>query len=153
MASKENQNFMLNERLLVSSGNGILSLTNMRVIYDAKTSGASKFICIPLDAVACSGLVTRSYPILLIVAAIAFLFCFVPNFKQETVIGLGIATIVLVVVYFSTRRAILTISPNGGEHISILAKGMKREEILSFLNSVLEAKHSYLQSVRGANAS
>ncbi len=42
--------------------------------------------------------------------------------------------IILVAMYFSSRRYLLTISSDGGGKINFQAKGMKRDMILDFIN-------------------
>ena len=133
------------ERTILSSNNGLLTLTSVRVIFDAKTTGASRFLSIPLDAVASCGLITRSQPLLLVVAAIAGLACLAQIGAGPTILALIVA-LVLVGAYFATRKAVLKISPNGGEAIAVAARGMKRDEIIAFLVAVHEARIAFIHT-------
>src|SRR5258708_33092562 len=101
-AASTSQSGITGERTILSSDNGLLTLTSVRVIFDAKTTGASKFVSIPLDAVASCGLVTRSQPLLLDVAAIAGLACFAQSEAGLTVLWL-LVPLLLCVFYFATR--------------------------------------------------
>jgi len=152
MASPATPSLIPGEHLIISSGNGVLILTTLRVLYDLKTTGASKFISIPLDAVASCSLAMRSQPLLLVFAVIAAIAAFSRQLELSAVIGAGIIAIFFVAAYFVTRRAKLTISPNGGEEISVATQGMKREDILSFLNAVIQARNNYLQRGRTGEA-
>ena len=126
----------------------------MRVIYNSISSGSSKFIAIPLDAVAYAGLATRSHPVLLFFSAFAgFVAFFGRDLTDAQAIVSGMVAVALIVAYFATRRAIITICSNSAEKISLPTQGMERESIVSFLNSILETRHNYLQSIRGENVS
>jgi hypothetical protein len=150
-AASTSQGGIAGERTILSSNNGLLTLTSVRVIFDAKTTGASKFLSIPLDAVASCGLVTRSQPLLLVVAAIAGLACLALSDAGATILALIVA-FVFVGAYFATRKAVLKISPNGGEEIAVAARGMKRDEIIAFLVAVHEARITFIRTFPSSNA-
>jgi|GEM_PF-1338300 len=124
---------------LVSSDSGVLTLTNYRVKYDAKARGASKYVSIPLDAVSSCGLVTRSYPLLLIFAAVAGIAGFAAPQGASGFPLLAIA-LAFIIAYFTTRAGVISISSNGGENITVPAKGMDRNRILYFVEAVMQAK-------------
>lgn len=127
------------EQTVLASDNGTLSLTNYRVKFDATASGQSKYVSISLDNVASCGLVTRSRPVLLAIAAICgVLAVAVPDSSAR--IGLIFAGIAFVVGYFVTRSAVINISSDGGEGITVPAKGMARDQIVSFLEAVTTEK-------------
>lgn len=130
------------ERQLIASDSGILTLSNYRVTYDAKGQGKSKYISIPLDAVSSCGLVTRSFPLLLVVAAIAILFAFTQEQTSDHYTFLIVGAI-FVIAYFFTRAGVISVSSSGGEGIAVPTKGMNREQILYFLESVAEARLRY----------
>ncbi len=139
MASNNKLRSIPGEKQLIASDTGILSLSNYRVKFDVQTRGTSKFISIPLDAVSSCGLVTRSFSVLLVIAAAAILLAFtqheIANRYALWFVGLG-----FIVAYFITRSGVITISPSGDESIVVPAKGMSREQILYFLESVTEAR-------------
>lgn len=138
----ENGN-LIGEKALLTSDNGVLTLTNYRVKYDAKAQGATKFVTITLDSVASCGLVTKSYPILLIIAAISAIAAII----QRDSGGLGVLLFIalcFVAAYFLTRSGVITIRSNGGEHIDVPAKGMKPEVIRTFVEAVVEAKLKFI---------
>ena len=127
------------EKTILSSDNGVLSLTNYRVKFDAKALGAAKYVSISLDNVSSCGLVTVSNPVLLAIAAIcAIVAIAAPDMGARLLLALiGVA---FVVGYFATRSGVITVSSTGGEGITVPAKGMNREQILSFVEAVTEAK-------------
>ena len=139
MATTAQPKPIMGEQTLLTSDNGILSLTNYRVKYDAKGNGMSKFVSISLEAVSSCGLITRSRPILLILAAIALIAAFAQP-DQSARYGLLLVGLVLGIAYLLTRSGVITVSSNGGEKIAVPAKGMNRESILAFLEAVMDAK-------------
>lgn len=136
------------ENVILKSDNGVLMLTNFRVKYDAAGSGASQFVSIPLDSVASCGLVTRSLPILLAIAAILFIGA-LAQAGQSASYGLAAVGALFVVGYFSTRRGVITVASNGGESISVPARGMSRDSILVFVEAVMTQKLRFLGRITG----
>jgi len=51
-----------------------------------------------------------------------------------------VVAVVLVIAYFVTRSAVLEIRSCGGGAITIGARSMRREELVSFVDAVEEAK-------------
>ncbi len=126
------------EQVVTSSDNGVLTLTTKRVRYDSVVWGRSHLVSITLGSVASCGLVTRSYPFLLILGAIAFLASF--SQRGGGFWGLLIAAAVLIAAYFFTRKAIISVASNGGDSILVPTQGMKREAIVSFIEAVEREK-------------
>jgi hypothetical protein len=131
------------EQVVMSSDGNQLTLTTLRVTLDQASAGASRYISIPLDGVSSCGLVTRSFPILLLLAVLAAVGGFVLKQKEATVGGLVVG-VILVIAYFVTRVAVINISPNGGESIVVPAKGMARDKVLEFLRAVEDAKLKFI---------
>ncbi len=131
---------------MLTSDNGVLTLTNYRVKYDAKAQGATKFVAITLDSVASCGLVTKSYPVLLILAAISAIAAIIQH-ENNVLVTLLFIALCFVVAYFLTRSGVITIRSNGGEHIDVPAKGMKPEIIRTFVEAVVEAKLNYIGKI------
>jgi hypothetical protein len=130
---------MAGERVIMTSNDEMLTLTSHRVRLDTTVRGASKFVSITLDSVASCGLVTRTRPVLLILGAVAGIVG-VAQSAAEARFGLLVVAAVLVIVYFVTRAAVVTIASTGGETITLPAKGMGREAIVEFLEEVEHAK-------------
>lgn len=127
-----------------------VTLTTHRVRYDRRVSGASQLISITLDAVSSCGIVSKRYPILLLLAVIvggsgAFLLTQGADDEYITY-GLFLLCIVLVLIYFLTRAVALTIS-SPGQSILISAKGVKPDALVTMVDRIEEAKLKYLGKV------
>jgi hypothetical protein len=130
------------EQVVMSSDKDILTLTTRRVRYDSAVFGSSNFISITLDSVASCGLVTKSHPLLLLLAALALIFGLSGIFIQS---GDGqwiflVAAVILVVAYFATRRSLISIASNGGQAILVPAKSMSRSAIVEFFEAIEREK-------------
>lgn len=132
------------ERMLMESSGKVLTLTSSRVRYDAKERGSSKVISITLDAVSSCSLATRSYPMLLILCALAGIVgVILASNRNDGSTVFFIAAVVLGVAYLLLRSAILQVSSAGGA-IVVPARGMSREALLEFVDAVDEAKLKFL---------
>lgn len=127
-------NLLPGEKIVTSSDNGILILTTKRVRYDSVVWGKSHLVSITLSSVASCGLATMSFPVLLLLAAIAAGYAIVLQ-GDAFALSLG-ASIVGVVTYFLTRRVVISIASNGGQNIMVPIKGMKREAAVGFIDAV-----------------
>ncbi len=126
------------ERIVMSSDKEILILTNKRVRYDSTAFGTSEFVSITLQSVASCALITRSFPILLVIAALAFLGGLYQGGDNRTVL-IG-AAVLCAIIYAATRRAIVSIASNGGASIDAPARSMGRASIIEFLEAVEREK-------------
>ena len=125
------------EQVVMSSDKDVLTLTTKRVRYDSAVARRSTFISITLDSVASCGLATKSFPILLLLAALAVAGAFTLRGYEEWVLR---AAAVLLVAYFLTGRAVISIASNGGQTILVPATGMSRSSIVEFLEAVEREK-------------
>jgi hypothetical protein len=133
------------ERILMQSSDRAVSLTNHRVVYQAAAAGSSNFRSITLDAVSSCGLTTTSQPLLLIFGAIAVICGVIvigDKMMRDQSVGVFalFVGVILVVLYFATRKAALVICSNGGERISLAAPASHRDSLLALLHAVDEAK-------------
>jgi hypothetical protein len=126
------------EQVVMSSDNNILTLTTKRIRYDSALLGSYNLISITLDSVASCGLVTRSFPILLLLAALALIVAFSQHDEIQSIFF--VATIVLVAAYFFTRQSVISIASNGGQSITVPSKGLSRNSIIEFLEAVESEK-------------
>lgn len=122
------------EQIVLSSDNDVLVLTNKRVRYDFTSWGQSNLIGITLDSIASCGLITKTFPFLLILAAVAVLAAFTQ--RGSEMFGLFIVAAVLVAVYFFTRKAVISVASNGGQEILVPTKGMARDAVIKFVEAV-----------------
>lgn len=139
------------ERVVMSSDKDILTLTTRRVRYDSSIFGGSTFISITLDAVASCSLHTKSFPLLLLLGALALIGAFTQY--GGTRLALFGISIVLVIIYFITRRAVISIASNGGQAIHVPAGGMNRAAVIEFLEAVESEKLIGINSHRDPNRS
>lgn len=126
------------EEVVMSSDKDILTLTTKRVRYDSVVFGTSSLISITLDSVASCGLVTKSFPILLILAALALIGAFAQRDNTQWMLVVGAA--VLAVGYFLTRRTVICVASSGGQTILVPTTGMSRNSIVEFIEAVERQK-------------
>lgn len=132
------------ERMLMESSGKVLTLTSSRVRYDANERGSSKVISITLDAVSSCSLATRSYPMLLILCALAGIVgVILTTSRNDASTVFYFAAVALGLAYLFLRSAILEVSSAGGT-IVVPARGMSREALLEFVDAVDEAKLRFL---------
>lgn len=131
------------EKLIISSDNDILMLTSKRVRYDSTVFGSSQFISITLDSVASCGLITKSFPVLILLAFASLIGAVVGGGNSRGILLL--VAVVLGIAYFVTRRAVISIASNGGDTILAPAKGMGRGSITEFLDSIEKQKLEFMQ--------
>jgi hypothetical protein len=127
-----------NEQVVLSSENDALVLTTKRVRYKSEVWGSTELVSMTLNSVASCVYKTKSYPIILILAAIVFAFAFVGPSRSAPIIIFFV--VILVVAYFLTRQAVLSISSNGGESIVAPVKGMGQDKITKFIDAVENQK-------------
>jgi hypothetical protein len=139
------QTLLSGESVILSSENDQLVLTNYRVKYEVVARSSSIYKSIPIGKVAACALNTRSYPILIVLAAIALLAIFIaPEMEQR--IGAGIAAVILVALYFGTRNGQIEVFSDAGESIAVPTKGLSHEQVKKFLESV--ANQSQISATR-----
>jgi hypothetical protein len=128
------------EQVVMTSDKDILTLTTKRVRYDSEITGASSFISITLDSVASCGAITRSYPILLALAAVAAIAAIVKHDDSQMMMMLFVIAAVLAIIYYASRRAVISIASKGGDTITLPAKGMSRASIIDFIEAIEREK-------------
>ncbi len=126
---------LASEKIIMSSEDNALVLTNMRVKYETKSSSSSVYKSIPIGQVATCALSTRSFPVLLVLAAIAVLLIFGAR-EAEQRIGAGIAALIFVAAYFGSRRGQIEVFASSGESISVPTKGLTHDQVKKFLEAV-----------------
>jgi hypothetical protein len=137
MSEKEKIALLPGEHIVLRSNFDNLVLTNYRLRYDVEKFGGSVFIGITLNSLSSCGLVTKSSPVLLLLAGLSLLASFVA--KDNGSVAVGIA-VVLAVAYFLTRRSVISLAPNGGQPIVVPTSGMSRNDIVNFLEAVEREK-------------
>ena len=132
------------ERKLSESSDGTVVLTSYRVRLDQGTGRASQFVSIALDQVASCSIGTRSYPILLILAALVWLAAFqLAGARVGTTAFLvgGLVGALLVLLYVMSREQVIVVA-SAGEAIRIRTRGMSRGACVQFADDLERAKHA-----------
>jgi hypothetical protein len=126
-----------------------LTLTTHRVRYDHRVPGTTQVIGITLDAVSSCGIISKSYPILLLLAVLAAGFGILQSQDsgdQGMMLGSFVLAAVLVLAYFLSRTMVLAIS-SPGESIKVLVKGLSQDALLTLVADVEHAKLRYLGKI------
>lgn len=126
------------ERVVLSSDEDILVLTNLRVRFSERASGSEQVVSITLDSVASVGLASSSSPILLILAAIAAVAGFAAG--EQLLMVMLVAAAILVAAYFLTRKKVISIASSGGRQILAPATGLGMDACMKFINGVEREK-------------
>lgn len=126
------------EKLVTSNADKII-LTNYRIhLKDAGELGQSFSISIFLENISSIEVKYKSNFVLLIIAAICLIGAFLMNSEMQTA-GLVSAAICIVIWWF-TRKHIISISSNGGSSLNFEVQGMGEDKISDFIYHISEAK-------------
>lgn len=139
------------ESTLSETSDKHLMLTTHRVRYDHRVPGNMQVIGITLDAVSSCGIISKNYPILLLLAILiggfgALRRLFEEGGDQSMTYGLILVAVVLIVAYFLTRTMVLAIS-SPGESIRVSVKGLSQDALLALVDDVERAKLNYLGKI------
>ena len=111
-----------NEKLLLESDNKQIRLTTHRLRYYESPKKSSNFNSIMLDRISSIELNYYKSSIWLLIIGILTI---------PILIG-----IILIILFFTSKRHIVTITPDGGKSIIFETKGMKREFLEDFIDKV-----------------
>jgi hypothetical protein len=127
------------ERKVSEASDGIVVLTSYRIRLD---QGGRGFASICLDQVASCTIGTRSYPILLILAAVVWLAAFQFAGERMTTIPFLIGALVgalIVLAYILTRQQAIVIT-SCGESMRLQTRGVSRATCVQFVDDLERAK-------------
>jgi hypothetical protein len=127
------------ERKVSEASNGAVMLTSHRIRLD---QGGRGFASICLDQVASCSIGTRSYPILLILAAVIWLAAFQFAGERMTTVPFLIGALIgalVVLAYILARRQTIVVA-SCGESIRLQTRGMSREACIQFIDDLERAK-------------
>lgn len=136
------------ESIVSETSDKHLTLTTHRVRYDDRVPGTTRVIGITLDAVSSCGIVSKSYPILLLLAILAGVFGLIQGVGRESEDqGMAYASILLALVfvmaYFLSRTMALAIS-SPSQSITVSVEGLNLDALVSWVDDVEQAKLRYL---------
>ncbi len=129
------------EEIITQSDSNIVTLTNLRVRYTDTEFNQAHIISIMLEKISSIEMHYSSQMYYLMIGVIVSAFGIITTTNGTNQYGILAIVIGLILVglYFSSRRYLLTISSDGGGKINFQAKGMKRDVILDFVNKVEKA--------------
>jgi hypothetical protein len=127
------------ERKISEASNGTVVLTSHRIRLDR---GTRAFASICLDQVASCSIATRSYPILLLLAAVVWLAAFQMAGERMTTIPFlsgAVLGAIIVLAYIVSRQQAITIATCGGS-IRLQTRGMSRAACVQFIDDLESAR-------------
>ena len=132
-----------NEEELVSSNGGKIILTNQRIHQDDREWGSAYSITIFLEDISSIEMRYSSNMMFLILGIMAALFCSYSFMSDSNGSPAGIsliATIGFFVLYWMSRKHIVSITSHGGKALNFEAASLPEHEIQKFLANVQDAK-------------
>lgn len=143
------ENFLLKgEELISQSANNVVTLTTHRIRYNATNSSQSHLVSMMLEKVSSCETRYQSWPVLLVLGAVAILLgaFSLQRLGGPEVPGLAIVVgLVFIVAYFTTRKHIVSIASDGGSRIGFVTTGLKREAVVAFVNGIEKAKNERVE--------
>lgn len=134
------------ERIILSSTDDRLNLTNYRVSFQSTGIFDKQNVSIPLDSISFCGMSSRKNPIFILLALIFFfgLFAGEPEKLNIYMLFIGAALpISFTVAYFRILSGRILISSHSGESISVPTNGISHEKIEDFTNAIILARLSH----------
>jgi hypothetical protein len=135
------------ERLITESGDRRVTLTTHRVRYNSSSTGRGHIISIMLEKISSIEIHYKSWILILLIGILLIvggLIMGVQDKKDIMILGLIVGGF-CILIYFLTRKHIVTIASDGGAKINFQTKGIKREALLDFINKIEVAKASRLK--------
>jgi hypothetical protein len=142
----ESKSLFENEKIISQSGDKSIILTNCRVQHFTKSPGKSQYVSIHLQDISSLEVHYRSFILFLMLGILAVavaLYSGAMNLGELFVLS-GIVGILFILIYFFTRRHVVTISSNGGGKIQFFTKGMKKETLFDFIDQIEKAKNKQI---------
>jgi hypothetical protein len=127
------------ETLAMASSDGMLAVTNQRVVYRSEGFGYSRSTSMTLDAVASCGYERTSQPALLVFAVLSLIGAGAASHDRSALAGALFAAVFFFILYFASQTSVLLICSQGGERIRFDARGTPAS-MLSLLHAVDAAK-------------
>jgi hypothetical protein len=130
-----------NEKIITSSNDDILILTNIRLRYIDKQLGKSNVSSIFLNKISFIGLKYLSNIYLLLGSIVSFIIGIVTGINGDwEFIGIGfIVGVILIITYFLTKKCYIKIVSDGGAEINFHTESMKQEAVLNFIDDLEKA--------------
>jgi len=143
----ENKHLFEGEKIIVESDDKTITLTSHRIRYSEAVFGKARLISIHLEKVSSVEMRYKSHLLFLFLGfflIIAGIALGVLSQRPEPLVpGIGLG-LLFIIVYWVTRKHVVTISSDGGEKINFQTKGMKSEAHIEFINKIETAKQKLL---------
>lgn len=111
-----------NEKVILESDNNQIRLTTHRLRYSESARSSSDFTSIMLDKISSIELTYYKSSIWLLIIGII---------TTPVIVG-----IILIIIFFTSKRHVVSVTPDGGKPIIFETKGMKREFLEDFIDKV-----------------
>ncbi len=131
-----------NEILISESGDKSVTLTTHRLRHNSSSTGSGHIVSIMLEKISSIEIHYKSWILILfigILLACGGLIMGAQNRGDVMILGLGAGGL-CILLFFLTRKHIVTIASDGGAKINFQTKGMKRDMLLDFINKIETAK-------------
>ena len=142
-----------NEERLVSSNQDKVVLTNQRINLSDKEWGRSYQITIFLENISSIENLYKSNVIFVLLAAVSFLVGImtlseVRGDNGTLTFGSFVAAIFFLILWFSSRRHVVTIASNGGGKLNFTVDGMTAGQVEDFIDKVQAAQAKRITDLR-----
>ncbi|QEM11759.1 hypothetical protein [Mucilaginibacter rubeus] len=138
-------NLFEDEKIITTTDDNIIILTTHRIRSTNSLGwGHRETTSIMLDMVSSIKTTYNSYPVLLVIAAIIAIAGFILSNQNNSSYGVSFAivlAIILVSIYFVTRKHVCVIASSGGSRIVFATSNMSHDSLISFIDRVEESKH------------
>lgn len=130
------------EEILLSSGDKAITLTNKRLRQNESSAGRVHITSIHLEKISSVEIHFKSWILILVLGILLLIGGVIGLIQADKNVSTGAFILggIFIVIYFITRRHLITVASDGGAKINIIAKGMKRENVLDFVNKIENAK-------------
>ncbi len=125
-----------NESVISKSTNNAIVLTNYRLFHNA---GRFDFASIMVDKISSIQVKHISHFWLLVSGILFGLGIIIGAFDYHLElfgIGSGIIGLALIILFFSTRKHVISVSPDGGHPINFTTRGMSKSEIKALISKI-----------------
>lgn len=143
---------MIDEKILMDGDNKQIILTTHRVRQEKKIWGRVDLVSIMLEQITSCHYSRRSKPVFFIVGLLVIVLAYITGIQggedvQTIAGGLILVGLILIIIYFFTiKRGLYISSPTA--KIKLNTKGMKDENIKSFIDKLEVAKNDRLLGLK-----
>jgi hypothetical protein len=144
----ETKHLFEGEEIITQSDDKTVTLTTHRLRYNSSSYDKAHIISIMLEKISSIEIHYKSWILFLLAGIIIIaggLLAGANNQGEAMSAGIFVG-LILVVIYYFTRRHVVTIASDGGANINFQTKGMKRETIIDFINKIEKAKNKKMNA-------